>query len=533
MIHDEDSNDGRVPLLPKNQRSSAFQQQPRECSDTVSVGASARSVFSHNSSFHHPFPESYHAIEDVDHVTTPRHPSSLPKVPAKESFAPTRGDSKPLFAAKVAAVALLFPCIGTFLAYFAFIHRNDPTFLLNRGDWRVMYVVGVALQLAVACPLALLIDNDEARSSLLSLPTHGDYYGPLVMYPLVCLFFVVLTMVYYGLRISGAFAARERLIEDEQKHLRMNKTNFMINLKAELREKTEVRSELLVIVSTAIALAQVLFMRSCLLINSTTEGFCDSGQSMLFSSVRYRNSVYVWIATVFWFLLFFVVDLIVLLAVLAYYQELRQVELFTMTTRGNDGGFSQQHSAIMRDLYDPRNLAAWAALWEMLVKEVKHNPVTESLRSTTFLANVISFLASLLYIGITNVNSERGVAEFTNGCISVAAISLFGWVSFIYITAKLQNAIQSHETTISKVANDCQCAQMMSRHDSVEAKQLRSKVLVLQTLDLYNRAAARYPKLLGLSLETLRWSIIIFGLATLDFFFLFLFVVDCPNRHDE
>jgi len=96
---------------------------------------------------------------------------------------------------------------------------------------------------------------------------------------------------------------------------------------------------------------------------------------------------------------------------------------------------------------------------------------------------------------------------------------------------RAQRVVEHQSRVLAKVQTDVQHQldeRGFSRKGDMLAVKMRvSKINVLQALDLYIRLAESKPKLLGLSLETIRWLTVIMGLVFLNAAFFMLYFKRC------
>ena len=203
-----------------------------------------------------------------------------------------------------------------------------------------------------------------------------------------------------------------------------------------------------------------------------------------------------------------------------HYQQMREVEEFTLIHKQKN----HKHAKILKDLNEPKHLAMWASVWELLVQDVKYKPATRALAGTTFAFCVIGEVFSWGYIAIRNVYTKQDKsAEFTSSCVVIIIFGFFIILGFIKNAMRMDRAVCEHEKRIARVQNDVQAQIDTSRdNDPGAIPVLMSKVRVLQSLDIYLRVTDSKPKLMGASLETLRWSVIIGALLLVNCFFIAL-----------
>ena len=269
------------------------------------------------------------------------------------------------------------------------------------------------------------------------------------------------------------------------------------------------------------------------------------------------------LVTLFWYIIYLTVNTSIMMAMLLYYQQLKVMEQFTYFS--NDEGAklgeaapsswavdddfamsrstmnhfpqsapsgSTQHIRKLADLMGDDNVTVWAEVWHSLVMDMKEKPVSRAMMYPSLVGMVMFTVVSVSYVAIDNLFAQRRMAELTAGLLSQSAIFFCVLLSFVARTVQMTRAMDFHTKRIALAQNDLQNKIEGEKNEISpgELKLLRSKVRVLQSLDLYLRFSDSRPKLGGLSLESLRWVMIVLGLVFLNAFFFGLYYTHCYDK---
>jgi hypothetical protein len=336
-----------------------------------------------------------------------------------------------------------------------------------------------------------------------------------------------------------------------------------VNIRRTIREATLVHTELTILVAFVIGTFEMLATRLCAL--SATP--CDT--LFTFQDARFSTRHYYAMTSIFWVCLFSVFNICVIYAVTVYYQQLLQLREFryanggrqtsTAAVPGLDQGWGRQGASSpttssvpvggsggalrpsiqqrldqalkpLEDLSSPESISIWTFTWQQFILDIKRKPLTVATTTSTFLALVATILGCTFYIAIFNLQAKGSeVAEFTTPLAAVMAFAAFCMGVFVYVTVQVSNAVDVHTKTIAQLQNDTQ-VRVNDEGDSYAGKQkqlLLAKVRVLQSLDIYLRHSDSRPKLVGMSVESLRWTVIIIGLVILNACFFGLYYSWC------
>lgn len=206
---------------------------------------------------------------------------------------------------------------------------------------------------------------------------------------------------------------------------------------------------------------------------------------------------------------------------------------------------------VANDLFSPKNLSLWVSVWKELLRDLRERPSMQAMTLSTVISCIMCGGTTITYVLFDNIYEGSAVAEFTGGCISVFIFCCSALGGFLFITVRLQYVVDYQVKGISETQTNVQRqldAEMrqvgeqmefqkmdlsgrgaIGETDALRFKMLRAKVNVLQALDTVLRTSESKPKLLGMSLETIRWSIIMIGLAVMNVAFFVLYRTKCGS----
>jgi hypothetical protein len=242
----------------------------------------------------------------------------------------------------------------------------------------------------------------------------------------------------------------------------------------------------------------------------------------------YRADVYYRLATVFWLAIWSVLVISCCYGVCISFQELRQLEEFTYI----DSTKSRMLSKLVADLLQPRKLHAWVNIFHRVLEAQKGQALSQAVMGPTAFCVIFTTIGAATYVVMDNVANDQDVAEFTSGCIFAAIFAFCCSACFIVITVRMQKLVEFQALVISKVQSDVQhqvdeYEGLTNGISSGGAKATMAKIRALQALGLYIRLAESKPKIMGMSLETVRWATIFLGLFFLNAGFFILYVKNC------
>ncbi|CUG78767.1 transmembrane protein, putative [Bodo saltans] len=227
-----------------------------------------------------------------------------------------------------------------------------------------------------------------------------------------------------------------------------------------------------------------------------------------------------------------------------------------VSPRGSSAGsptssrIKKKQMEIAKDLFSPKHLSLWISVWKELLRDLRERPTMQAMTLTTVISCILCGTTTIIYVLFDNIYEGSAVAEFTPGCIAVFVFCCTAFGGFLFITVRLQYVVDYQVKGISETQTNVQrqleaemqhVGQQMeserkyasSMHvgvreaDALRFKMLRAKVNVLQALDTVLRTSESKPKLLGMSLETIRWGIIIVGLVVMNVAFFVLYRSKC------
>jgi hypothetical protein len=241
----------------------------------------------------------------------------------------------------------------------------------------------------------------------------------------------------------------------------------------------------------------------------------------------FRSDIYYLLATFFWLAVWSTLIISCLYGVCVSFQELRQLEEFTYI----DSTKSRMLSNLVADLLQPRNLHAWVNIFHRMIESQRGQALSQAVVGPTAFCVILTALGAATYVVMDNVANEQDVAEFTAGCIFAAIFAFACAVCFILITVRMQKLAEFQSMVISKVQSDVQHQFDEGTGLGGKRKGMIAKIRALQALGLYIRLAESKPKIIGMSLETVRWVTVFVGLFFLNAGFFILYVKNCYQSH--
>jgi len=230
---------------------------------------------------------------------------------------------------QVLLIILSFPVIGLVLIGFSVSSYGYKYLKISRGDHNIVMVCGILLQLAMVTPLILLIQFRDSYHSLVEkLESRADFFGPLIIYPIVVVFYVIISVVFvvFAGQTQDQSSRYRRDIRHDDSH------SEVPTIIEELRRSCEFRLDYVLIpFAMALGAGQTLVLRVCSWTGSTT---CTvDGKVFSFSNSLFSGDVYFWYVTGFWWVLWSLLLLTTIFAAMLYYQQLRQLEEFIYVER--------------------------------------------------------------------------------------------------------------------------------------------------------------------------------------------------------
>lgn len=491
---------------------------------------------------------------------------------------------------RVTAVALLPLYIGSVMSMFALDRRRrELPLFINENDWMVLLMIGIANQLSLLSVIVNSIVPD-ALDTFKDMHSPSDYYAPFVLYPISSIFFSVVAIAYAVLdkkaqrknRVEVSMRRRSKL-QTIYAHLTNcveYRSEFLIPVVLFLSALFTVSCRFCTHTSGVECvganqfwdpyhLSKVVFYSAALL--QFWMYVCLCGFSALAIGMFWQHQK--------------------LVNVFTFPEEYgaRAPKASTTPSGGsNTGGGSPptSHTRLLgggaggtssssasgggkrkrggfvkeidwHDLSNPEGIANYTVLYQQVIGSMNGHPVITSICTPAFACSVVVFIVSLAVVVIDNMYQGHGFADYTFLFMSLSTISATVISLFIGLTVQLDKTISMQSRIIAKVQNDVQqvidarrkkwvssavgggkrddtTTVVMVDNDTgldggraLPMKLLEAKVNALQALDVYVRIADSTPKLIGMSLNTIRWTTILALLMFMNFFFILLYRIYC------
>lgn len=455
-------------------------------------------------------------------------PLSIP-MPSSLIFLPLR----------IILCVLALPFIGSFLAVFALREKLGGRLIgNNESDWRLLLFAGIGHQIALAPVVYVLtfpppdgfpaVSGDGPDGSLHNTPLAVDYYGSLVWYMFVTLYLLFISAVFHQSKADGTAALSLRRLREAKSRVNA------LQLLERLRRSTRSPSDLVIVLAASLGIVETVLFRLCL-----HDSFCprgSNGQNIddLSYFTAYGKSPVFWIMTASWFVTLTVVNTLSMYGLMLYFQQLREVEEFTYLHKHANS--SKERNGIgrplLQDLNDfSKDVAVWTHVYHELMLSIKNRAIVKAFFVPTTVMIVFTFAGSVFYLAVEQIYNSGHRERSTMVSVVGATYSVFVCGAYIWLTVRLQRAINFHSASIGAALNDLQRQMSEQRHelDRSQLLQMESSVRVLQSLGVYLGVADNNPKLLGLSLDSFRWAVILTGLLSMNMFFFWLYERNC--RH--
>jgi hypothetical protein len=477
---------------------------------------------------------------------------------------------------RIIAVGLLPLYIGSVMAMFALDRRRRalPLFI-NDHDWFILFSIGVGSQLSLI-PLVLNLVVPKAKSTFVDLHSPSDYYAPFVLYPASSVFFCIVAVSY---AILDKKAQRKNRLE-----LSLRRRSKLQVIYAHLTNCVVYRSQWILPV---VSVLSGLFCMSCRFCTESSGVEC-AGANQLWDPDHISEPIF-FSAVGFQFCMYVCLGSFCSLAIGMYWQHQRLVRVFTFpekfgargpsvsacssgrpvasspllppTRAEGGGGGSKKKGGFVKeidwhDLSNPEGISNYTVLYQQIIGSMNHHPVILSICTPAFACCIVIFVVSLAVVVVDNMYRGHGFADFTFVFMSLMTISAAVIALFIGLTVQLDKTIGLQSRIIAKVQNDVQQlidarrkrwassvlggsvdlgSDALQRNDDdtiggQTMKRLEAKVNALQALDVYVRIADSTPKLIGLSLNTIRWTTILTLLMFINFFFIVLYRIYCFDQ---
>lgn len=434
--------------------------------------------------------------------------------------------------------------IGALISFVAWQRKRTPIFINDR-DWVVLMAIGISSQISIVSVLLNALYPDAARVLVSKLHTQSDYYSPFVIYPSSSVFLCIVAVRYAFLEYK-----QRKKSKRSSSNLSEWRQKSILLAKERLRDVVKLRSDWIIIPISVFAGFMATFgLRFCAIGASCSH---NSAANQFFDEAYMKEPLFV-SAAVFSFCQFFQITAITLLGVVMFYQHWRVIDIFTFpnkipfhlrgvtTTRRNKKRARSDSPSVTRgkvdwhDLSHPEGVATYFALFNEIVGDMNHHPAVVAISTPSFAVAVILFLVGAAFIVFSNVYQSGKFAIFSVVALAIVFIAVSIISAFIIITMKLDKTINEQSSIIAKVQNDVQLQIDALRMEgggtrNVTQQMLRileAKVNALQALDVYVRYSDSSPKLIGMSLNTLRWTTIFSLLLFINMFFLLLYHEFC------
>lgn len=490
--------------------------------------------------------------------------SFLDHLPGSRSASRGRRMYRVLYRLLTCVVLLFLPFyIGVVLAMFSWERkkRRLPLFI-NDKDWMVLAYIGVMMQLSLLCMLANVLPG--ARDVFhTTLKSPSDYYGPFAIYPISSIFFCLVAVAY---AVLDKKSQRKRRLE-----VSLRRRTRLIVIYTQMTESIKIRSERIVPAAFALSLVLILVCRFC----NEAQSRClnsDAKSNQLWDPLYYTEPFF-FASIGFQFAQYSCLLAFTALAVMMYMQHYRLVHMFTFPDRTSGGSVaaaaggarkqpgSPQSPANAKtrllgsprgktfdspntsgpartygwhDLSHPEGISMYHILYHHIVGSMNNHPVIRSICTPAFAICILLFFGSVAVVVVDNLYQRNGIADFTFVFFTFMVIGATVVVAFIALTVQLDKTISLQSRIIAKAQHDVQLQVDAARLEPSSSplvghtmKMLEAKVNALQALDVFVRHADSTPKLIGMSLNTIRWTTIFSMLLCINAFFIVLYRLYC------
>lgn len=193
------------------------------------------------------------------------------------------------------------------------------------------------------------------------------------------------------------------------------------------------------------------------------------------------------------------------------------------------------------DLSKPEGITAYLVIYEQLLVDANEQPFVASLCAPTFVSCAVLMIGCGGVLIIDQLIEDHQLQNFQVVLLALLILSGAGFVMFIYLTVALDATVAMQSKIIGKVQNDVQvqvdelkswllsgaeAAQPFRCIDST-VRRLEAKVNALKSLDTVIRQSDATPAVIGMSLESFRWTAVIVLLILFNCFFVMLYIFEC------
>ena len=442
---------------------------------------------------------------------------------------------------------LLLPIyIGAVMVLFALDRRAKkvPLFL-NERDWVVVVSIGALLQLSF---LSVMVHSvPEVRDTLVDrLKMDQDYLGPFFVYPVTSLYMCIIAVVF--LFHDWRQAKKEKREVGKRQRMQIQA------IVQRLSDAVKFRPEFIVVISLVVSALAVMATRFCGITRNCPDG--NNGNQLW--EAHFMSEPLMYLLVFFEFAQFYIVTAVLVSSCSLYWQNLQLVRVFVSPQKLDDyrhrsGSLlgpaarrrkkKKQNKATVKNWNDfsrPESLAVWYELYQVIVAGMNQHPAVVAVCAPTFLLTFFISVAGSVTVVVDNVYQRHGIASFTTILIALIILSLVTVCTFLYLTVQLDYTVTLQSQRICDVQNQLQGQIELLRSgqapvemaSSVSTYTLEAKVHALKALDVFMRHCDANPKLIGLSLASIRWTIIMLLLAFVNAFFVLLFMIYCEDTYN-
>jgi hypothetical protein len=386
---------------------------------------------------------------------------------------------------------LVAPIIGALYAAAAWDLRQRRGWRFNERDWVPIFVSGVALQLSIFGPLYCL-----ARPQLRD-HNPADWYGIVLTTPCAWLYFA---------GMAHSFMRRARRGEARGFHRRALPA-VLADLQ-QIRHRALVRSEL--IVAAAVAIAGV-------------EGFL---LRVLARHLEFHvnGAVFWWVSTSYWFMQLISTHTMTYLGLVLLYQHVAMVKTFC--------GDEWARTRALARIYEQGIVAQWTGVWQGLVHEMQHAPLARAAGVGGAALMLAQSAACLWYLAVIRLYPGESAPgrDLQAAAVLGFAHSFILAGLYVFQTVRLLRHIEEQQRAMGETQNRLQCA--VDGFDAGERPEgelelLQGRARLVGGLARLLAVADTQPRLMNMSLDSLRWTAINGGLVCINLFFLQLFIQFC------
>lgn len=372
-----------------------------------------------------------------------------------------------------------------------------------------------------------------------------DYLGPFLVYPVTSLYMCVIAIVF--------LFHDWRQAKQERREVGKRQRNQIHAIVQRLSDAVKFRPEFIVVVSVIVSTIAVVATRFCAVTRN-----CPDGGNQLWLS-HFMSQPLMYLVVFFEFSQFYILTAVLVSSCSLYWQNLQLVRVFVSPQKLED--YRQRSASLLgpaarrrkkkkqssknatvknwNDFSRPESLAVWYELYQVIVARMNQHPAVVAVCAPTFLLTFFVSVAGSVAVVVDNVYQRHGIASFTTILIAVVVLSLITVCTFLYLTVQLDYTVTLQSQRICQVQNQLQgqielmrSGQAPAEMSTISIDTLEAKVNALKSLDVFMRHCDANPKLIGLSLASIRWTIIMLLLAFVNAFFVLLFMIYCEDTYN-